>query len=154
MLIEQIDGIDFEPFQRTVDTLSDVSRPAIETHGVRFFLGIDLEPELRRDHHLVAHGCESLTHEFFIYERAVDFSGIEERDSAFDRGPNEGNHLLPGPCHGSVTGTQSHTAEPYRRDFQITLSEFALLHSCLLGPLNRRSVVTRIIRKRGSLWKS
>ena len=92
------------------------------------FLGVNLEPELGRDHDLLPHGCESLAHELFIHERTVDFSGIEESDAVFDRCPNERNHLLPSPCHCSVTRTQPHTAEPQSRDFQIALSEFAFLH--------------------------
>jgi hypothetical protein len=128
MLIEQIDRVDLEPFQRSVDTLSDVFRAAVQTHGMRIFFGVDLETEFGSDHHLVAHRGESFTHKLFIHERTVDFSGIEEVDAAFDGRSNEGNHLLPGPRHSSVARAQSHAAEPYGRDFKIALSQFAFLH--------------------------
>ena len=51
---------------------------------------VDLEPELRGDHHLLAERCEGLADELFVGERTVDFSGIEEGDAAFDGGPNQG----------------------------------------------------------------
>ena len=63
MLIEQIDGVDLEPSQRALDRLSDVLRPTVQTDWMGIFLGVNLEPELGRDHHLVTHGSESLAHE-------------------------------------------------------------------------------------------
>src|SRR5438552_7658342 len=112
MLIEQIDGLDLEPLQRALNGLFDVLWPAVQASRMRIFPGVNLEPELGRDHHPVAHGGESLAHEFFTHERTVDFRGIEERDAAFDRSPNERNHLLPCPRHCAVTGTQPHAAKP------------------------------------------
>src|SRR5205807_499576 len=128
MLIEQIDGVDPEPFQRPLDGLFDVLRSAVQTDWMRIFFGVNLETELGRDHHLVTHGSESLAHQLFIHERTVNFSGVEESDAAFDRCPNERNHLLPCPCHCAVTRTQPHAAKPHRRDFKTPCSEIALLH--------------------------
>src|SRR2546427_8055163 len=128
MLIEQIDGVDLEPSQRTLDGLFDVLRPTVQSDWMRIFLGVKLEPKLGRDHHLVTHRSDSLADELFIHERTVDFSGIEESDAAFDRRPNERNHLLPGPCHCPVTRTQPHAAKPHGRDFKTPCSKIALLH--------------------------
>src|SRR5438874_13236908 len=97
MLIQQIDGVDLEPSQRGLDALFDVLRPTVQTDWMRIFLGVNLEPELGRDHDLLTHRSESLAHELFIHERTVNFRGIEERDAAFDRCPNERNQLLPCP---------------------------------------------------------
>src|SRR5947209_9977831 len=72
--------------------------------------------------YLVTHGSESLAHELFIHERTVNFSGVEESDAAFDRCPNERNHLLPCPCHCAVTRTQPHAAKPHGRDFKTPCS--------------------------------
>jgi len=102
---------------------------------MRIFPGADLEPELGRDHHLPAHGSEGLAHEFFIHERTVDFRGIEERHAAFDRSPNERNHLPFRPRYRSVTGTQPHAAKAHGRDFKIAFSQFAFLHC--LNPLHK-----------------
>src|SRR5579859_1537946 len=122
MLIEQIDGVDLEPSQRAFDGLFDVLWPTIQASRMRIFPGVNLEPELGRDHHLIPHGSESLAHELFIHERTVDFCGIEESDAAFDRSPKKRNHLLPGPGHRAVTRTQPHATQPQRRDFKIALS--------------------------------
>src|SRR5437588_10087953 len=81
MLIEQIDGVDPEPSQRALDGLFDVLRPTVQTNWMRISLGVNLEPELRRDHHLVTHGSESLAHKLFIHERTVDFRGIDDTDA-------------------------------------------------------------------------
>ena len=95
MLIEQIDGLDPEPFQRALNGLFDVRRPAVQACWMRIFRGADLEPELGCDHHAFAHGSEGVALEFFIRERTVNFRCIEQRHVAFDRSPNERNHLLP-----------------------------------------------------------
>src|SRR5260221_11593660 len=99
MLIEQIDGVDPEPFQRALDGLFDVLRSAVQTDWKRIFFGANLEPELGRDHHLVTHASETLAHERFIHQRTVNFSGDEVSDAAFDRCPNDRNHLLPFACY-------------------------------------------------------
>jgi hypothetical protein len=46
--------------------------------------GIELEPELGGDHHLATEGSEGFAHELLVRERAVRFSGVEERDAAID----------------------------------------------------------------------
>src|SRR5437899_11217935 len=105
MLIEQIDGVDLEPSKRALDGLFDVLRPTVQTDWMRIFLGVNLEPELGRDHHLVTQGSESLAHKLFIHERTIDFGGIEKTDASFDCCSNERNHLLPSSCHRAVTRT-------------------------------------------------
>src|SRR5207237_7766 len=46
MLIEQIDGVDPEPFQRPLDGLFDVLRSAVQTDWMGIFFGVNLEPEI------------------------------------------------------------------------------------------------------------
>ena len=46
MLIEQIDGVDLEPFQRALDALFNVLRPAVQTDWMRIFLGVIWNPNL------------------------------------------------------------------------------------------------------------
>jgi hypothetical protein len=65
-----------------------------------------------------------------VHERAVGFSGIEERDAAFDGRSNESNHLLL-VSSWAVAKAYAHAAKPDSRDFKI-ISEFALLHCSLL----------------------
>src|SRR5438128_1771499 len=80
MLIEQIDGIGLESLERRFGDLLDVFWPAIRA---ALLVTLELEPELGRDHHLITHGWERFANEFFIGERPVGFSSVEERYPAF-----------------------------------------------------------------------
>ena len=104
---------------------------------MRIIFGVNLEAKFGRDHYLVTEGCESLAHEFFIHEWTVNFSGIEESDAAFDRSPNEGNHLLSGRRYSSVTWTQPHAAQADGGDFEIVFPSlrFFILLPLAYGPL-------------------
>ena len=48
----------------------------------------DLEAELGGDDDLVTERREGFAHQFFVGESAIDFSGIEECDAAFDGSPD------------------------------------------------------------------
>src|SRR5258708_2914655 len=59
--------------------------------------------------------------------------GVEECDAPFDGRPKKSDHLLL-VWERSVGKAHSHAAEPESRDFQVTVSKCALLHSsCLLS---------------------
>jgi len=127
MLIEQIDGVYPEPFQRALDGLFDVLRSAVQTDWMRIFLGVNLEPELGRDHHLVTHGSESLAHELFIHERTVTSAvskKVTPRSTAARMSAIISCLSLP-LCRDQ---TQPHAAKPHGRDFKTPCSEIALLH--------------------------
>ena len=47
--------------------------------------GLEIEPELGRDHDLVADGLERFADELFVRERPVDLRGVEERDAVARR---------------------------------------------------------------------
>ena len=85
------------------------------------------ETKLGGYHHLPAEGGESFVYKFFVCVRAVNFSGIEERNAAFDCRPNQRDHLLL-VVSRAVSKAHSHAAQPDSRDFQIALSKFALFH--------------------------
>ena len=74
MLIEQIDVVGLKSLERRFGDFLDVRRPAIRA---ALPVTLELKPELGRDHHLIAHGCERLAQEFFVRERSIAFSGIE-----------------------------------------------------------------------------
>src|SRR5207245_5813871 len=92
----------------------------------------ELEPELRRDHDLIANRGERLADELLVREGPVGFGGVEERDAAFDGQPDERDHLLL-VCRRTVAKTHRHAAQPESRRFQVALSKFAFLH-CYLCP--------------------
>ena len=79
---------------------------------------------------------ERFADQLFVDERAIGFSGVEERDAAFYGGPKQGHHLR-GVFGWAVAEAHAHAPEPERRDFQIALAELALLHCC--APMERLS---------------
>ena len=129
MLIEQINRLDLEPLERAFDGLLDVLRPAVQARRTGpIVAAAQIEPELRGDDHLLAERSERFADEFLVGERAVNLGGVEERDAAFHGGPKQCGHLLF--VLGRTVGkTHSHAAQPDGRDFQITVSKFALLHN-------------------------
>ena len=84
VLIEQIDHIGLEALERGLGDLLDVLRPAVQARrsGPRI-TAAKVEPELGGDHHLLAERSEGFANKFFVSERAVNFSGVEEGDAAF-----------------------------------------------------------------------
>ena len=81
MLIEEIDSIGPEPFQRRVSDRANLRRTAVET---RHLAVLDVEAELRGNRHLVADGLERFADEIFVRVRPVHFGRIEERHARID----------------------------------------------------------------------
>ena len=71
VLIEQIDGIDFEPLERAFDDLLNVLWPAIQATPSRFAVESRFVTKLGRYYYLPAEGQERVAHEFFICVRAI-----------------------------------------------------------------------------------
>jgi hypothetical protein len=84
VLVEQIDGIDPESLERGLGNHLDVLWPTVQADPLRPAVGIEPESELGGDHHLALERSEGFAHEFFVRERAVDFSGVEKGDTALD----------------------------------------------------------------------
>src|SRR5690349_15492469 len=100
-------------------------------HARRLFgLRINVEAELGSDHDPVTHGPERFADDFLIGERAINLSRVEEGNASLHRRANEVDALFFTDC-GAVAKVQPHATEADYRDFQITVSKFALLH-CLL----------------------
>src|SRR5207245_2419178 len=127
VLIEQIDGIDLEPLKRRCGNLFDVLWPTIHAAQTACRSGIKFEAELRCDRHLFTKRSERFAHKFFVCEWAVRFRSVEERYAALYGRANQRDHLLL-VCGRAVAKAHSHTAQTERRNFQVAISEFALLH--------------------------
>jgi len=84
VLIEQIDVVGPEPFERGLSYLLNVRRPAIEPRK-----GVNVESEFGGNHHLLAEGSNSFANQLFVRERTVNFGGVEEYDPAVDSRPNQ-----------------------------------------------------------------
>ncbi len=150
----------------TLSRLSEPSTACLMCSGRLFRPGAPFIPRgsksgLRSNPNLVAittwlaEGSESFAHEFFVHERAVHFGGVEECDAAFHGGPEKSGHLLL--VFGRTVGkAHSHAAEPDSRNFQVAISQVALLHSSLLCPFrtelsieaNARFLTLRRVRER------
>ena len=85
MLVEQVDAIGFQPPQRPFDRLPDVLGMAVQAQPL-MRLGVELEAELRRDHHLITHWSEPVPDELLVDVRAVYLGGVEQRHPAVDGG--------------------------------------------------------------------
>src|SRR5216117_1646904 len=137
MLIEQIDHVPSESLQRSFSNFLDVLWPTIDTHLLAF--GTNFESEFGGDHHSLAHRSQRFADEFFVGERAVNFGRVEKGDATFHRCADKRNHLLL-ILRRPIAKTHPHTAHPDGRDFQATLSKFALFHlSNLSGNLETRN---------------
>src|SRR6266550_300895 len=127
MLVEQIDGIDLETLERLFRNLLDVLRPAVQSVPLATVAGVGRPPEFRCDDDFAAKRREGLADKFFVQQRAVDLSGIEECDSSLHGGAEKSSHLLlifwrpVGPAH-------SHAAKSDGRYFETLCSKIALLH--------------------------
>src|SRR5437879_4985691 len=66
VLIEEIDAIRLEPFERCLGNLPDVCGPAVQA---RLLAVLELEPELRRNHHAIAHRRERFADELLVRVR-------------------------------------------------------------------------------------
>jgi hypothetical protein len=124
VLVEQVDHICPQSFERTLGDLFDVRWPTIEADLLTF--GTNLETEFGSYHHLAAKRSERFAHEFFIRKRTIHFSGIEESDTQFDGLPEQRDHLIL-VFRRTVAKAHSHTAQPDGRDFQV-FPEFPLFH--------------------------
>src|SRR5580658_9422763 len=93
MLVEEIDNFGLEPPEGSLGNFLDVRRAAVQA---RLLAGsrIEFEAELGGDDHAIAKGSEALTDEFFVGERAIDFSGVEESDAAVHGVGQKRDHLL------------------------------------------------------------
>src|SRR5579871_6220610 len=143
VLIEEVNGIYTQTLQRLLGDLPDAFRPAI---GRARSAGAEVEAKLRGDDDALLHGRERFTDEFLVREGAVDLGGVEERDAALDRGPDQCHHLFPVRSWATMI-IQAHATKADGRDFEAAFSEFAFLHASLLTFQLRRKLSVRSIRR-------
>jgi len=70
---------------------------------------------------------QRLTDRFFVHERAVNLSGVEEPDTCSMAVRDKGDHLLS-IAGRTVAGAHSHAARTNRRNLKAVLSKGAFLH--------------------------
>src|SRR5580704_8349616 len=101
---------------------------AIERAPLSAVIRIRLPAELGGDHDLVAERSEAFADEFFVDERSIDLSGVEESDAAVDASMKKLDHLLL-VFRRTKTKAHAHAAEADFRNLKTAFAQFAFLHS-------------------------
>ena len=91
VLIEQVDAVGPEAFERAFHRRADALRRAVHSAAA-----VDVEAEFRCDNDTVADGLQSLADNFLVLVRAIDFGCIEERDAAFECAADQGDGVGQG----------------------------------------------------------
>ena len=82
VLVEQVNRVDPEALQRCVSDCADVLRAAVRATAAISRLRIDVEAELRGDHHLASDGGERLADQLLVHKRPIRLGRIEEGHAA------------------------------------------------------------------------
>src|SRR5687768_15548366 len=91
MLIEQIDRVDAEPPQRSIDRRTNPLRTAGEAIHLPV---LDVPSELRGDDHALALTAQRAPEQLLIRERPVHLRRIEQRHTEIDGAMDRGDRLL------------------------------------------------------------
>jgi hypothetical protein len=142
VLVEQVDGVGAEPPEGAVDGAADVLGIAGQS-GLAALL-VEREAELGGDDDLVAHGREGFADEFLVAIGAVDLGGVEEGDSAIDRGAQQVDHLATVARVRAEALAHAHAAEPEGGHLQAAGAQDALVH----GRVSSIGRVGGIMRRR------
>jgi len=106
MLIQQVDGVNLEPLQRSLRHCANVFRPAVQPIRRNRIL----EAELGRNHHILAERRHRFADNFFVYEWTVRLGRVEEGHAALECRANQRDRLLP-LGRWTVTEAQAHAAK-------------------------------------------
>src|SRR5258706_10185180 len=126
MLIEEINDIGAQTFQRGSGHLLNVLGPAVQAPLLAADR-IDIKAEFGCDRNAFTEWSDGLAHQFLVRERTVNFRGVEESDATLERRPNQRDHLLL-VGRRTVAKAHSHAAEPESRNFESAASQFPFLH--------------------------
>jgi hypothetical protein len=134
MLIEEVDRLDAQSLERTVDGAANRVGTAVES-GELLPVLLEVEAELRGDDDAAAERRERFADNLFVREWTVDLRGVEERDATLDGAANQCD------CVVSVRGLSS--PDPGRSKRVIAsgfLIPCAVIHSLpLVSPRWRRA---------------
>src|SRR5271169_3858303 len=125
MLIIEVNVLNAQPLQTSVAGLLHIVRLAIDATNLRVARIAD-NPELCRQHHLVALALDCTSDEFFVFVRPVDVGGIEKVDAEFKR-PMNGRDRF-GVIASGVKLRHAHAAQSESGNFEAGKSKRAGLH--------------------------
>src|SRR5262249_54524863 len=131
MLIEQIDGLDAQPFQRSFASPPRIGRTAVDADWP---VAVEAIGEFCRDDQAVAPSLDRATDQLLIAERTIHLGGVEEGDAKVDRLVDRANRLIVvGPAIVDIAvADHRHAADADRRDLQ-PLPQLAIFHTLLLN---------------------
>jgi len=125
-LPDQFPKLDAKPPERCLHHVADAFRPAVQ--HARLLLPVFVaESELGGDHDPVTDGGEGFANQLLIGEGTVNLSRVEKGYALIDSRADKTDPLLLFDGR-AIAVAQSHATESERRNFEITLSQFALLH--------------------------
>ena len=122
VLIQQLDPIGAQPFERGLSHGADILRPAVQPvrhHATK-------EAELGRDDDLVAKRRQRLAEQLLIVARAIGLGGIEEGHAALIGPAYQRDGFVP-VGRRPEPEAQAHAPQADRRDFEV-FAENTLLH--------------------------
>jgi hypothetical protein len=127
VLVEDVQPIGPQVPQAVLRDLADVLRPAVQRLAQPRVLR-HVEPELGRQHDLVAEALHRLAEQLLVTAgaTAVQLGGVEEVDPQLESAPDGGHSTVV--VRFAVRHGHAHRAEPERGDAQSLPAECALLH--------------------------
>ncbi len=144
MLIEKIDVIRRQAFERSIDRLANVL--AVQPDHLAVF---DLPAELRGDDDLVAFSAQRTADQLFVGVRPIDLGRVEEIDAEVQRAIDRGQRFLL--VRRPVRLAHPHATETFRGDNETLRSESAFVHGLTLlcrHNLVQCSTLARYVRPR------
>src|ERR1017187_5299891 len=128
VLIQQVDVIGAEAFQRSLGRFTHVLGAAVDAGHLAAF---DAKAEFAGNHNPLATALERTPDQLFIDERAVPLRGVEKCHAKIDR-PMDGRDRF---CvvRGAVSMAHTHASEPKGGYLEPLPSQLALLHSCSMS---------------------
>ena len=119
VLLVEVDGLDAEAAQARLTRLAHVLGAAVDAR--RAAVGVGHEPELGREHDLVAAVADGAAHELLVVPGAVDVGGVEQVDAEVERAVDRRDAV--GLVRAAVRAGHRHAAQADRRDVGAHLAE-------------------------------
>ncbi len=110
VLVEQVDDLDPQPFQRSLRHALNLLRAAVHPGLGTGALFAVFEPELGGDDHLAAERFQGFADQLLVRERPIDLRRIEKGHTVLDRLVHKGQHFLF--VGRLIAKAHPHTAQP------------------------------------------
>jgi hypothetical protein len=130
VLVVQVDVVGAEPLEGALDRCPRVVRVPVQG-AAAVAAAVREQPELRRDHHVVAAAGQGAAEQFLVLVRTVDLRGVEQGHPELDGAVDGADRLGVVGVRTRVEGRHAHAAEPQARHLET--GQRYLLHECALS---------------------